>query len=71
MKIQNIQNFKKSNLKNKKIKMGDWEKKNKKLKFFDFLHSSKIKKNKMFYNLFSKPKFNFHFFLKWNNIFSE
>ena len=49
MKIQNIQ----------KIKMGDWEKKKEKLKIFDFLYSSKIKKNKMFYNLFFKSKCHF------------
>lgn len=45
MKIQNIQKNKNGRLR----------------KNFDFLHSSKIKKNKMFYNLFFKSKFNFHF----------
>ena len=51
MKIQNIP----------KNKNGRLRKKNEKLKIFDFFHSSKIKKKKMFYNLFFKSKFNFHF----------
>lgn len=59
MKVQNIQN-----LKNKKIKMGDWGKKIKNC-------SKKKKKKKIFYNLFFKSKFNFHFLTKVKQYFVQ